>query len=117
MSDENQAEAEDNRPAAPLGGRRGKGARPARQAVFSPPSASSSAEGITRGGDLEWFRVVKGGPVPRHGGTMLVATDQVVSSASHDITALRSAGIEVEPCDAPDWYIRAQSKVAPEPEM
>jgi hypothetical protein len=83
--------------AAPAAAKKGNAkAKPAAAAAPVPP--------------ITWHRVMEPRDVPRHGGTYHLHAGKEISSQGYDIKALIRAGVKLEPCEAPAWWVENQHR-------
>jgi len=81
----------------PLGGPQKQQAAQAKEA---------KPEGV---GGPQWYRALNGGQVSRPGGVFIVPAGDVLNGSTHDLKALERAGIKLEPCDPPEWFVANQA--------
>lgn len=63
----------------------------------APPEAPPEADPVVP--HHEWFRTLSPGRVFVDGCVAVLAPGSLVSEATHDLAALRAAGVAMEPCD------------------
>lgn len=57
---------------------------------------------------ITWMRILEDRQVPRTGGNYMIRAGKELPSCNYDFAALKRAGVKLEPCDPPHWYVDAQ---------
>jgi hypothetical protein len=82
---------------------------PAKPAAKKGKAAAKAPEPVAVA-PIQWFRITESRDVPRHGGSYHLHAGKEVNSGSYDIKTLQRAGVKMEPCEAPMWWVEEQHK-------